>query len=536
MKLNKEVLLFLLLVLCLKPSQGQKWPKVYLPHVGNYPYSVVECYDKGYLIGGCYISGDVFMNGLILKTDLNGAMIWNKTLSGHNDGTGVFDINQTDDNGLIISGVTNRTDRWGDPFIMKLNSCGEKEWCRIYTSAPNIFDYANSIYQIPGGYIAYIYRTGSSIANDHIFLYRLDKNGDILWQQQYALSDPLFLGAAGEHMMVTTDYHFLLTGYCYYPDSPLTTPPVLRPLIIKIDSTGNVEWELPWSRIGGESFHGESFRSIADNQQNIYSCGKHIEAPESHPTMIKTDSNGNELSYHDLLPNSFLACFFNINWFRDSTIVIDGRWIKNPGDECQIGVFKTDKNGVILDSVSMMQTSSYFSDAIVDHDNKLFLVQGQYIGNQWQLYAWKLNSDLEYDTIYTHPYVYDSLCPHPIVSDTIPLDCIIVGIDEPFKNPESGKLKVFPNPVRDILHIGIPEQLKSENHNPVFNLTTGHHQWHSAILEIYDLFGRRMFSEEVLQSEKEVAVDVAIWPGGMYVVRLVYNGQTVSNTKIIIEP
>jgi hypothetical protein len=110
-----------------------------------------------------------------------------------------------------------------------------------------------------------------------------------------------------------------------------------------------------------------------------------------------------------------------------------------------------------------------------------------------------------------------------------------VGIDEPFKNPETGRLKVFPNPARDILNIVIPEQLKTENHSPVFNLTTVYHQWHSAILEIYDLFGRRMFSKEVLQSEKEVAVDVSLWPGGMYVVRLVYNGQTVGNGKVMVE-
>jgi len=44
-----------------------------------------------------------------------------------------------------------------------------------------------------------------------------------------------------------------------------------------------------------------------------------------------------------------------------------------------------------------------------------------------------------------------------------------------------------------------------------------------------------MLSKEVLQSEKEVAVDVSLWPGGMYVVRLVYNGQTVGSGKVMVE-
>jgi hypothetical protein len=81
----------------------------------------------------------------------------------------------------------------------------------------------------------------------------------------------------------------------------------------------------------------------------------------------------------------------------------------------------------------------------------------------------------------------------------------------------------------------IPEQLKTENQNPFFNLSTVYHRWHSAHLEIYNLFGKKMLSKEVVQSEKEVAVDVSSWPRGMYVVRLVYNGQTVGSEKVMVE-
>jgi len=540
MKIGKVLFLCFFLFLCFKSSFSQVWPKTYFANECTVPFSVVECYDKGYLIGGWYLTADGFpLNGLLLKTDLNGEMLWNKMIGEPNDGTALQDVNQTNDNGFIISGSTKQTDSWGDPFIMKLNSCGEKEWCRIYNIGQGRADAANSIHQIPGGYIMYVFEGYQYYSNEKTHLFRLNNNGDLVWQQTYCQKDTLMIAADGYDMTVTPDYHFLINGFCYYPDSGTTGPRYLRPLIIKVDSTGNAVWELPWNYLSGEHFYGMSNRSIVDNQQNIYSCGRHIEdeatPPGDRPTMLKTDSSGKELSYHDLVPNSWQAVFFNINWFQDSTIAIDGGWILNPGGEGQVGVFKVDKDGNILDSANIMKTVYCFSDAIVDHDNKLFLVQGQYFGNQWHTYSWKLNSDLEYDTLYTHPYVYDSLCPHPIVSDTIPLDCIIVGIDEPFKNPETGKLKVYPNPVRDILHIVIPEKLKSENQNPVFNLTTVYHQWHSATLEIYDLFGRKMLSKEVLQSEKEVAVDVSLWPGGMYVVRLVYNGQTVGSGKVMVE-
>lgn len=307
-----------------------------------------------------------------------------------------------------------------------------------------------------------------------------------------------------------------------------------------MDSLGNADWELPWSQLGATSFYGQSYRSITDNNKNIYSCGRHIEPsvtpPGDRPTIMKTDSSGNEiLSYRDLVPDSWQAVFSDINWFKDSTIELNGGWVLTYGGESQIGVFKVDRNGNILDSANIQKTDYCFSDAIVDKDNKLFLVQPKSEGGFYRTYTWKLNSDLEYDTLYTQPLLYDSLCPHPIASDTIPLNCIIVGLDEPFQNPETGKLKVYPNPASDQINIMIPEQIKSSANTTVFDLTTVYHKWHSALVEIYDLFGRRMYSKEVLQSEKEFEVDISAWQQGLYIVRLVYNGQTVASEKVVIQ-
>jgi len=148
MKIQKLILLFFF-VFCFKLSLCQIWPKTYLPGDGTSPLSVTGSYDKGYFIGGWFISSDGFpINGLLIKTDLNGEMLWYKTFGDYNDGTGVNDVKQTNDNGLIVSGVTKKTDSWGDPFIMKLNKCGESEWCRIYSVGQNRVDVALSIEQV----------------------------------------------------------------------------------------------------------------------------------------------------------------------------------------------------------------------------------------------------------------------------------------------------------------------------------------------------------------------------------------------------
>jgi len=536
-----EVFIFLFGILFSNQTlTAQIWPKTYLQNKSIYPYSLIECYDKGYLIGSRYITNDNLpQNGLLIKTDRNGDMIWFKRLGDFNDGSGVFDVNQTSDGGLILSGATKKTDLAGDPFIMKLDACGEKEWCRIYNIGQERFDVAISIEQTLSGYLALVHYGYSLFSNGKTHLYQLDHNGDLVWQQVYGESDSLMIGPEGKDMRVTTDGHCLINGFCYYPDPDTTEPSYLRPLIIKVDSMGNAEWELPWSMVDGESFYGQSYRSILDNNNTIYSCGRSIETypppAGDRPAMIKTDWEGNEISYHNMVPDSWQAVFFNINWFQDSTIALDGGWGMHYGDEGQIGIFKVDRNGNFLDSINIQKTIYCFTDAIVDKDNKLSLVQAKHDGNRWHTYFWKLNSDLEFDTLYTQPLVYDSLCPHAIASDTIPLDCVIVGLDKPFQNLETGRLRIYPNPSKDNIHIVIPDQIKTQAHSPVFNLTTVYHQWRSATVEIYDLFGRRMFSKEITQSVKELETNVTAWPQGMYVVRLVYNGRTVGSEKIVVE-
>ncbi len=540
MKNFKYIIQVVILLLGIQSLYCQTWPKVYLQNTRTYPLSVIDCYDRGYLIGGWFITSDGLpINGLLIKTDCNGDILWYKRLGDYNEISGVFDVNQTNDGGFIISGATKKTDIGGDPFIMKLNACGEREWCRIYKIGQEKFEVAISIEQIPSGYVALVYNGYDIFSKENTYLYKLDQNGDMVWQQLYGQKDTLMIGTEGRDMIVTPDNHYLITGDCYYPDPDSVEPKYLRPVIIKVDSLGGAEWELPWSRVNGTSFHGEGYGSIIDNNQNIYSCGRHIESsttpPGDRPTMLKTDSSGNEISYHDLVPDSWQAVFSDINWFKDSTIELNGAWVMTYGGESQIGVFKVDRIGNILDSTNIQKTDYCFSDAIIDKDNKLFLVQPKSEGGFYRTYAWKLNSDLEYDTLYTQPLVYDSLCPHPIASDTIPLNCIIVGIDEPFQNPETGKLRVYPNPARDKLHLVIPDQIKTRSDTPVFDLTTVYHQWHSALVEIYDLFGRRMYSKEVFQPEKEMEVDVSTWQKGMYMVRLVYNGRTVASEKVVIE-
>jgi len=201
-----------------------------------------------------------------------------------------------------------------------------------------------------------------------------------------------------------------------------------------------------------------------------------------------------------------------------------------------ISAFKTNKNGVLLHSKFLLEdiNGNGFDDGATTYNNRILLV-GNFGLYSFNTYLYKLKSDLEFDSIYSTPFVYDSLCPYPIVSDTLPLDCVIVGLDEIMKDKEKSELKVYPNPASDIMHIVIPGMIRIDQSTQNYTAGTFFHQWKSADIEIYDLSGTRVYQKEVHQTDPELSVDISYWPPGMYVVRLVYLGRTAGSGKVVVE-
>ncbi|MCK4677805.1 MAG: hypothetical protein KAT48_06720, partial [Bacteroidales bacterium] len=149
----KHLCAFILVMLQLA-VYPQEWIRIYYNNISAYPFSLIESYDKGYVYSGAIYQGEIPKYGLIFKTDINGEMLWDKKFGEYGDVTGVQDIKQTIDNGYILSGSTKKLDPYYDPFIMKLNYCGEKEWCKIL-HLPNNMDFGSRILQLSNGnYIA----------------------------------------------------------------------------------------------------------------------------------------------------------------------------------------------------------------------------------------------------------------------------------------------------------------------------------------------------------------------------------------------
>jgi len=151
---------------------------------GQQPYSsyCIQQYDKGYLILGDINS---YLYGWMVKTDVNGNELWDIKIGDGIHSTMPSNIEQTSDNGFILCGSTTLYNSpQTDPFIMKLNSCGQLEWCKglVYD---NVSDMGMRVKQtMDGGYILCAILYGD-VPNNIVHLFKFDSSGELFWHKIY---------------------------------------------------------------------------------------------------------------------------------------------------------------------------------------------------------------------------------------------------------------------------------------------------------------------------------------------------------------
>lgn len=524
MKLLLMYFFFFLTLTC----SAQQWKKSYAP---NYLSDwVIEDYDKGYLILGT--NAITYRYGLILKTDINGNVLWSKHIGNGQYLIAPENIELTSDHGLIIGGTISKYGNQQDAFIMKLNSCGELDWCsEIYTpTLPS--DLGIKVKPTPdGGYILLgSYNNPNPILRTNLF--KFDALGNLQWQKAY-LPDSAVFGDDGMDLTVDSS-SYLITLFCYYPN-PGGSGGYERFYFIDTDTIGNKTWSAIY---GATSFYyGTPFSTIRSLKGNYYSFGYHdvLNSTSSVPSMVKMMSNGIPAYNKDIVSNVGTGGIGASVWDSDTTIVAGGGWLVNNYSGTD-ALFRIDTLGNIIQSHILDTTANSINSIAKTYDNKFVSVSTDYVNNHNTLIAYKVNPNLEWDSIYTHPFTYDSLCVHAIVSDTIDPNCqLLVNVEEPLANPETHQMKIFPNPADHLLTIIFPRYLLITDNSPPVKSTTVYHQWKSTILEAFDLSGNRVLQKEITKDQSQLELDISTWLKGMYLFKLSYNNSPVSSEKVLIK-
>lgn len=514
----KKLFLFFFLFVITAPLIAQNWIKYY--GYGYQPYSsyCIQQYDKGYIL-----LGDIsdYKYGWIIKTDINGNELWDIKIGDGVNATMPANIEQTSDNGFILCGTTSLYNApHTDPFIMKLNTCGGIEWCKvlIYDTAG---DGAIRVKQtLDGGYILSAILYGD-IPKNIVHLFKFDGSGELLWHKIYN-RDTIVHSEFVRDLYVDQQF-FLMTGECYYPNW-------LKPYYIQTDTAGNETWSLAYSQHTGLGYVGDAFASVRDIHGNYYSAGSR---EDTYPELIKFSAQGEEMMNVDLFPTATSGGAGTILALNDTSYILCVAWSVDPS--FYLGIIKTDTLGNIKSIKYLPNPSNVIiSWSTKTYDNKILLIIIDYIGPNSRIELFKFNSDLEYDSVYTRQFNYDSLCPHQIISDTIMPNCdVVAGLQEPLTNPETAALKVYPNPASQKITVEFPKFIVVKTGQSGIGSTTIYHHWKSTILEVYDLSGKKVFEKEVASAQKTLEMDISGWKRGMYYFRLIYNKQTIGEVKVV---
>ncbi len=160
-----------------------------------------ETTDGGFIFTGATSSQTTFSKDIwLVRTDVNGQMVWKKEFGGTGTDLG-NSVQQTPDGGFIIAGSTREIGNEFDLWLIRTDENGETLWTKRYNgqSGFNSVDHGRDIHMMPDGSFYVLAQAGTNG-----WLLNLDAEGDTLWTKQYPVIGNLFHS--------TSDGGFVMAG------------------------------------------------------------------------------------------------------------------------------------------------------------------------------------------------------------------------------------------------------------------------------------------------------------------------------------
>jgi hypothetical protein len=522
--------LLLAIFLLLELNNYAQWPKVFghdsFDMTGR---SIHESYDNGvYITGGVRLNSGSNSQGYIMKTDINGYFLWKRYFSNQ-FGSNVQGLSMCLNGDLLVSGeIWHSYDEDRDGFFAKLNSCGEKQWCKIIYEKGVSSNFENVLlpdggFIILGGIWTYSY--------NRIWLYRIDSEGSLIWKKTLA-PDTTYLQETGYNLTLTSDACVLVTGFTYTVREPGLA--WSTPFWVKLDLDGNQQWALPW--IPNTHNIGDFGRTRRDSKGNFYSGGNYGTLTKQDACIYKFTNTGDTLKHMIVFDQGDGSVIKALDFFSDSTLFLGQAW--GIGSTGYSRVFKCDTTGNIIKSLNVPLDGMPVNYSVLSKDNKILGLSERltlYGTPHLETCLFKFNQNLEYDSAYTIPRTYDSLCTGVIIpEETLDLDCEIVNVSEPIEAESGLNLIVYPNPSSSIITISLPDHFIEESRTGQFKvITTLYKLFGDKYIEIVNMNGRIMDSMLIPDDQTSIVVDISQWPQGMYMVRLINKGKVWAQGKFI---
>ena len=466
----------------------------------------------------------------IIKTDVNGLIIW-KQIIDTSYVQPLLSLCQSSDLGIVVVGCTYINGNF-NPIIIKLNACMELEWCK--TIYKPVYSYAGEVKIDHNGDIVVLTFTEDVEPYwARVNLIKLNNNGDILWENDYAtMKDyPLIWGPLITTLNISNDNNYYLSGECVWPEnSDPNQQSFHRPLIIKVNESGEEEWLKP---IGIDNevnarWRTDALHQIDDTTFSYLSYDWNI----YQPFITIFNDNGDVIRNKTkiLFPElGNLQSFEYPEYLGDNTYI--GIWHYGFEDQYPLEHYGYVTFDTALNVINHKEDDrwDFRHNTLLSHDNKFINLATVFNsqGSEYRdIYMAKLNADLSYaDTIDDTNWQYDYECSHSIESGYIELGCEIVGIEEEdLPSPEEYTdkkilLNVNPNPAKSHLLVSMENTEKFEN----------------IVLEIFDITGTKKYSKPIMSGVGEHEINTQNWKAAMYIIMIRSNGLIVGSTKFVIK-
>lgn len=527
---------------------AQEWEKWYGKEgLTTRPRCVIEHYDSGIVIGSNvsdYVS-DILMPWII-KTNINGDTIWSKLISS-TEALSIKNINNSADGGLFLCGGI-KINNVSKPFVAKLNACGEKVWCTVF-STYNGSVHSRDVVETSNGEIAVIVNQYDEI--NGLYLFKLDSSGELLWKKPVCGREeyPDSRAPYGWRVKVTSEGDFIIAGDVYWKN-PWDDLYPTRSLFAMINAEGETKWVLPFGL--NDSINGHSLNIVEKPNGTFLGLGAYWEPGKNNNTfynkdkpkhdwdyleyeyrnglIMEIDANGSEI-------NHFIADFTNIDldykyqvfsdlYFIDSVAVIGGGF--NDDVPLKVGEIIIDTNFFdddfnVYHRIKHENAYEPFSYALTNDSKLLCAATDRYANDELYTYLTKLNRNLEQDSVYTANYEYDYLCDQEIESGTIYFDdCnLILATEEIQTNNENPNQQVHiqlaPNPAAEKIRLNFRNMEYQEQ----------------VKLQITSMLGQQVYKTTLIKGQTEQDVVIKKWQLGIYFVQLYSNGKIVGQNRFV---
>ncbi|OPY53331.1 MAG: hypothetical protein A4E49_01438 [Methanosaeta sp. PtaU1.Bin112] len=319
-------------------SMGNElWNKTFGGESYDDGYSIQQTSDDGYVIAGVTNSyGAGGYDVWLVKTDINGNELWNKTFGGVRDDRG-SSVQQTSDGGFVITGFTASYGAGSsDVWLVKTDSAGNKVWDRTFGGVRN--DRGYSIQQTSdGGFVITGFTASYGAGYADVWLVKTDSAGNELWNNTFGGED----SDRGHLVLEMSDRSYIIAGYTYSQGSGLSDV-----WLVKTDSAGIELWDRILKH--DDDNHGYSVQQTSDDGYIIAgdekSRGGPFKRKEYNFLLIKTDSAGNKL-WERTFGGQYNDRGYSVRETSDGGYVIAGyKENRQPRSE-DVWLIKTDSEG-----------------------------------------------------------------------------------------------------------------------------------------------------------------------------------------------